>query len=94
MEDFIEFAKETPDQHVHRLENKIRRLEIEKEALHAKLEAERKNFLNTIYNQGEEIETLTQCTMSLERSHGDLESIFRKLRIELPKTEEPNHGLD
>jgi hypothetical protein len=94
MENFIDFGEETPGQHVHRLENKIRRLEIEKEALHAKLEAERKDFLNTIYNQSQEIDSLSHRTIILERSTEALESIFRKLRIELPKTEEPNHGLD
>lgn len=94
MEDFIEFPKETPDQRVHRLEDKIRKLEIEKEALHAKLDAEKKEFLYTIHNQGQEIECLIQSEMGLEKANKRLEARLKMLLIDSISQESEHHGLD
>jgi hypothetical protein len=94
MEAFLEFEEETPNQTLHRLYERIRKLGIEKDALHGLLESDRKHLLNRIYNQSQEIEFLSQQNSLLERSKEHLEGIFRKLRIDLPNTEEPNHDLD
>ena len=83
MDTIIDYTEDTPEKNLQRLENKIRRLEIEKDTLHSIRESESKKFNDYRFRVDEEFGVLYEALSDERRLSVNLQRIIDKLRDDL-----------